>query len=285
MADRCTKVTPQCPVEATVYGYRPNLGGNAFFLAIFAICTVVQIVLALKYRARRSFSVVMAIGTAGEAIGYAGRVMMHSNPWSGPGFKTQIVCLIFCPTFLAAAIYLTLKHLVIHFGAIKSRLKPQLYTWIFVSCDIVSILTQSAGGGVAASAEDNPKTVELGDNLMIAGLAFQVFTMFVCMCLAAEFGYKVYRQPVGVEKSRELSGKFNYYAICCSVAFVAIFIRCVYRLPEMAGGWGNSLMRNETAFMVLDGMMIAIAIILLTIAHPAIFFPEASQNSLPRLGS
>lgn len=25
-------------------------------------------------------------------------------------------------------------------------------------------------------------------------------------------------------------------------------------LPEMAGGWGNSLMRKETEFLVLDGM-------------------------------
>ncbi|KAF2859357.1 RTA1-domain-containing protein [Piedraia hortae CBS 480.64] len=284
MADRrlCDKVTPLCPVEATLYGYRPSLGGNAFLVAIFSICALIQIALALRYRARRSFSIVMAIGTAGEAVGYGGRVMMNSNPWSGAGFKTQIVCLIFCPSFLAAAIYLTLKHLVIHFGAIKSRLKPKLYTWIFISCDLVSILTQSIGGGVAAAAESNPKILDVGDNLMIAGIAFQVVTMFACMCLAAEFGYKVYRQPIGAEKSRELSGKFNYYAICSSAAFVAIFIRCVYRLPEMAGGWGNSLMKNETAFMILDGMMIAIASILLTTAHPAIFFPEAGWNDVPR---
>lgn len=25
------------------------------------------------------------------------------------------------------------------------------------------------------------------------------------------------------------------------------------RIPEMAGGWGNSLMRNEAEFMILDG--------------------------------
>jgi hypothetical protein len=27
-----------------------------------------------------------------------------------------------------------------------------------------------------------------------------------------------------------------------------------YSLPEMAGGWGNALMRNETEFLILDGM-------------------------------
>jgi hypothetical protein len=27
-------------------------------------------------------------------------------------------------------------------------------------------------------------------------------------------------------------------------------------LPEMAGGWGNKLMRNEMEFLVLDGMYV-----------------------------
>jgi len=27
----------------------------------------------------------------------------------------------------------------------------------------------------------------------------------------------------------------------------------VARLPEMAGGWGNHLMRSEVEFLVLDG--------------------------------
>jgi len=42
----------------------------------------------------------------------------------------------------------------------------------------------------------------------------------------------------------------------------------------MAGGWGNPLMRNQAEFMVFDGTMIAIACILMTIAHPGIFFPS-----------
>jgi hypothetical protein len=38
------------------------------------------------------------------------------------------------------------------------------------------------------------------------------------------------------------------------VAYVTVLIRCIYRLPEMAGGWGNALMRNEREFLLLDGM-------------------------------
>lgn len=40
----CTEVTPVCPVEATLYGYRPNAGGNGFFAAIFTILFITLIV-------------------------------------------------------------------------------------------------------------------------------------------------------------------------------------------------------------------------------------------------
>ncbi|KAK4549352.1 hypothetical protein LTR36_006349 [Oleoguttula mirabilis] len=46
----------------------------------------------------------------------------------------------------------------------------------------------------------------------------------------------------------------------------------------MAGGWGGTLMQNETEFMILDGTMVAVAAILLTVAHPGIFFPVMSSK-------
>ncbi|KAK3673999.1 hypothetical protein LTR78_006201 [Recurvomyces mirabilis] len=279
----CLEVSPQCPVEATLYGYRPNLAGNALLLAIFSACTLAQIILGLRYRLK-AFTFAVTIGCAGEAIGYGGRIMMNANPWSQSGFKTQICCLVLAPSFLAAGIYLTLKHLVIYFGAEKSRIRPGSYTAIFISCDLVSILIQAGGGGIAASNEAN--LVKIGDNLIVCGISVQVATMFVCLCLAADFGWQVLkhhnrRQPTGEEvaEGRELPKSFRYYAICSGIAFVLIFIRCVYRVPEMAGGWGNPLMRNQAEFMVFDGTMIAIACTLMTIAHPGIFFPSIGSHN------
>ncbi|KAK1089927.1 hypothetical protein LTR48_009310, partial [Friedmanniomyces endolithicus] len=123
----CTEVTPQCPVSDTTYGYRPNLAANIILLVIFSVCTLAQIFLGVRHRLR-AFTVATAVGCGGEAIGYGGRIMMHANPWSQAGFKVQICCLVLAPSFLAAGIYLTLKHLVIFFGAEKSRIRPGLYT-------------------------------------------------------------------------------------------------------------------------------------------------------------
>jgi len=92
----CTSVTPDCPVNLTVYGYYPSLPANAFFCAYFALFTIVNLLLTLRFKTW-SFGILMSLGCAGEMAGYIGRLLMHSNPWSNVGFETQICTLIFSP--------------------------------------------------------------------------------------------------------------------------------------------------------------------------------------------
>lgn len=40
----------------------------------------------------------------------------------------------------------------------------------------------------------------------------------------------------------------------------------------MAMGWGSDLMQNETLFLILDGAMILIAVIIICAFHPAHWF-------------
>lgn len=49
--------------------------------------------------------------------------------------------------------------------------------------------------------------------------------------------------------------------------------RCIYRIPELLGGWGGELMQAETEFIILEGVMIAIAVLAQTVFHPGICFP------------
>lgn len=103
--------------------------------------------------------------------------MMNSNPWDDVGYKIQIVCLILAPSFLAAGIYLTLKHIIMHLGPEYSRLRPKYYTWIFISCDALSIVIQAVGGGIAASSDGSG--ADTGGDIMVVGIAIQVATMYV----------------------------------------------------------------------------------------------------------
>lgn len=272
----CTEVTPECPVEWTTYGYYPNLGGNIFLLVLFAICFFAQLVIGWKTKVR-AFAIVVAIGCGLESIGYGGRLMMNENPWTSDGFKMQVCCLILAPSFLAAGYYLTIKTVVNHLGRESSKLAPRWYTWIFIGCDIVSILTQAAGGGIASAATDGDNLLDVGNGLIMAGIAFQVATMATCMVLTLDFFIRFTRNRRNNIASTGTPGalndpKFKFYLACSAFGFLTIFIRCVYRyvwsdaasdsrlltsfnsLPEMAGGWGGELMRREDEFMVLDGM-------------------------------
>jgi len=229
----CTEVTPECPVEWTTYGYYPNLGGNVFLLVLFAICFFAQLVIGWKTKVR-AFAIVVAIGCGLESIGYGGRLMMNANPWTSDGFKMQVCCLILAPSFLAAGYYLTIKTVVNHLGRESSKLAPRWYTWIFIGCDIVSILTQAAGGGIASAATDGDNLLDVGNGLIMAGIAFQVATMATCMVLTLDFFIRLSRNRRNNVASTGTPGalsdpKFKFYLACSAFGFLTIFIRCVYR--------------------------------------------------------
>ncbi|KAJ5797289.1 RTA-like protein [Penicillium pulvis] len=274
----CHHVSLECPVSDTTYGYTPNLGGNIFFTAFFALLGVAQLGLGVYYRTY-TFLIALGVGTFMETAGYVGRVLMHYNPWNESAFKLQIVCLVLAPTFVAAGIYLTLKHIVLNLGPEHSIMKPRLFTHLFIWCDLVSLLMQGAGGGVAAGAGNtNMSLLKAGDDIIIAGIAFQVATMSVCGILALHFFWNVARKGNGLTGEKTVTPAISpnrmRLVIAAEVfAYFTVLIRCIYRLPEMAGGWGNPRMQDEESFLLLDGMMIALATLAFTLVHPGRFIP------------
>ncbi|PIG83675.1 RTA1 domain protein [Aspergillus arachidicola] len=275
----CTEVTPLCPVEATTYGYYPNYGGNIFFTIFYGLCGVFQLGFGIYFRSW-TLMVALVVGTLLEMAGYIGRVLMNKNPWDGGAFKLQIVAIILGPTFIAAGIYLTLKHIILSLGPEHSRLKPKLFTWIFIGCDIGSLILQAAGGGVAAAAGSEQRDLlNAGNDIIITGIAFQVATMSVCGLLALDFFIRYFRRSSG-EKARDGgNGRIKLVVFADIFAYFTVLIRCIYRIPEMAGGWGNPLMQKEDEFLVLDGMMVALAVLALTVFHPGLFLASLRKGN------
>jgi hypothetical protein len=253
----CTDVGPYCPVTDTIYGYYPSLGFNAFFVAFFALFAIVHAVLGIIGRTY-FFAYVLTLGCMSEALGYGGRVMLHQNPFNDTGFELQISCLIFAPSFVAAAIYIALKQIVLTFGSETSLIRPGLYTWIFISCDMASLTLQAVGGGLAGSAGENATQRDLGTNLMIVGIAFQVVTMFVVALLAIHYFLRTrsaWHQTVP-EHARDIARTplFKLFVGGLVLASLAVFARCIYRVPELTGGWGSPLMRDQASFIALEGL-------------------------------
>lgn len=251
----CTDTGPYCPVSDTIYGYYPSLGLNAFFTATFAAFAVFHIVVGCLTK-RLFLAYVLSVGCIAEAIGYAGRIMLHQNPYGSTAFSMQISCLIFAPSFIAAGIYITLKDIVNRFGAETSVLKPAYYTWIFISCDIVCLVLQAVGGGLAGSAGFNEDQRTTGTDMMITGVVLQVSTLIVFAALASLYAIRTRKSWQRVSLSAKAllqTTKFQAFLAAIAIAYVAIFLRCVYRIPELVGGWANPIMQDEVSFAVLEG--------------------------------
>ena len=181
--NQCTLDT--CPLSDSYFAYRPSLAANALFLALFAfslICFILQVLLSRRFI---GFTIALVSGCVLEVVGYAGRLMSWKNPFdqvASPsfalvnhtdvrpqnGFLIQIVCLTIAPAFMAAGLYLTLSRIVRTFGPENSRIAPLSYPRIFIPCDIVSLLLQAIGGGMASVASHQDKSPDNGDHIMVS---------------------------------------------------------------------------------------------------------------------
>lgn len=280
----CVGNATVCPVEASIYGYEPNLPATCFFLVLFALCGVVNIYLGIRYK---TWAYMVALGLAcfTEALGYAGRILLSRNPFDIAGFQIQICCLTLAPAFNSAAIYLILKHLVRQFGREYSRIRPKFYTWIFISADVGALVLQGAGGGIASTASDNSNMLKIGDGFMLAGVSWQVATLVLFSAAGLDFAIRRYRAlPIvplsAAAQSTKQDPKFKAFMAAYLLAFVTILIRCVYRIVEMQSGWGSSLMKDQTLFIILESVMLSIATLCQTILHPGFCFPVIAATSI-----
>jgi hypothetical protein len=78
-----------CPVDATVYGYRPSLAANITLIALYALAAAIHTYLGIRWK-QWWFMCCILVGAASAIIGYIGRVMLYSNPFSFNAFMLQI---------------------------------------------------------------------------------------------------------------------------------------------------------------------------------------------------
>ncbi|KAF4636743.1 hypothetical protein G7Y89_g1334 [Cudoniella acicularis] len=265
----CTLGT--CPIEWAFVEYIPSLTGNATYLSIFAALLLTQLYLGIYYRTW-GFLTGMVVGGLLEILGYLGRILLHSDPFNFNYFLVYLICLTIGPTFLSAALYLCLARIIVVYGTQLSRFQPRTYTVTFMSSDFVSLVLQSIGGGITSTASDK-STSNAGVHIIVAGLALQVFSLVLFMVLCLEFAWCV-RDARKEERFVDLrsTGAFRVFKYALAVSTIAIFIRSLYRVIELSGGFGGALANNQGTFMVLEGPMVIIAVLAMTLFHPGICF-------------
>jgi hypothetical protein len=154
---------------------------------------------------------------------------------------------------------------------------------------LLSLVLQATGGGMASVASHNGQDVATGDNIMIAGLAFQVFTLLAFMILSAEFAWRTLSRYRKLGSSaldqdattRRIRGSwmFKGFIAALILSTVCIFWRSVFRVAELSRGWDGPIMKRQDLFIGFEGVMVVVACVVLNFFHPALCFKEMLDNA------
>ncbi|KAH7122828.1 RTA1 like protein-domain-containing protein [Dendryphion nanum] len=247
--------------------YEP--AGNIIMLSFYIIVLIPQIYLGIRHKTW-GFSFGMVSGIVLEILGYISRIQMA---YGGGRFIQYLVCLTIGPAFFSAALYLCLARVIAVFGEDLSILKPRTYAITFMIADFIALVLQASGGAVAGGKDISK--LDMGIKIVQAGLAAHLTAMVAFITLAAQFTWSAYtrRSRWGTRLMELQSAKiFKYFLIAMAIASVCIFIRTCYRVAELSGGFESDLAENETAFLILEGAVLAIGVLALTIFHPGLAF-------------
>ncbi|PNY23444.1 uncharacterized protein TCAP_06613 [Tolypocladium capitatum] len=262
----------RCPIEWSVYQYRPSLAANIIFLALFATAMAVHVFLGIRWKSWWFMSFII-VGCIVEMVGYAGRVILYQNPFSFGGFMIQIVFITTGPVFYTASIYVTLSRTINHLAPELSRFNPDLFYGIFIPADLVCLVLQAAGGALSTASAGSSQN---GDDVAMAGLALQVAVLSIFSVLFADYMIRYVRD----KSTAPLNSRMRLFFGGLGLAIVLILGRSTYRCYELSKGYrGSDLITNESLFIGLEGVLVVIAVFSLCIGHPGMFLsPRAMIN-------
>ncbi|ODQ80936.1 hypothetical protein BABINDRAFT_118266 [Babjeviella inositovora NRRL Y-12698] len=185
---------------------------------------------------------------------------------------------------IAICCVLTALHYILDISVIVydqqfSILKYICYTQIFVTSDLVTAIHLAIGVGLTYSALSGGYSTHLDTHLLVAGLAFKVCSLSVCIILWLIFLRRVFQASELVEPGykpifQHLSSisamkMFPRYA---SVGIICIYVCAIFGVVKFAQGWIGYLMVTGPCFLVLDAGMVAITGVVISFpgAYPRI---------------
>ncbi|MCJ1485032.1 hypothetical protein MMC06_005205 [Schaereria dolodes] len=249
------------PLYKTSYSYNPSVAAGIIFTVLFTLSMIAHI--GQSFWMRHYWLLVFAVGALTELIGWAARLWSAECVYNNTAFLMQISTLIIAPCFFTAGCYVILSRLIPIFGRNTSPLSPKLYLWIFCTCDLISIVIQAIGGGLASSASNSvpPANTHPGTATMVGGIVFQMFSIAIFTALFALVLFNA--------RHNVISHNIKLVVAATTFAIILIFIRSVYRTIELSQGWSGYLIINERFFIALDGALMAAAVIVFNVVNPA----------------
>lgn len=268
-----------CNADHSSYGFQPLLWTGILFCCLFGVEVLIHLGLLAYHKVFPRFMFICVIGGLGEFGGWVARTYGHVDPFNRNAYIAQTICLILSPAFISAVNYVAFQHTMDVFGSKWSRIPRKWYVLGFCAGDISSLVVQAVGGALSAEAVTEPQ-VEVGKNVMIAGVTLQVAVTAPFLMLFFDYTIRRLRdwKKAGIPKSERPYPKVELFTAIIGVSTTFVLIRCIYRIVEMANGWVGYLATHEVYFDTLDGLMITIAIGVFIPFHPGRLLPRGVQK-------
>ncbi|KAK8083225.1 RTA1 domain protein [Apiospora saccharicola] len=258
-----------------------NQAVSALLLIVFLSSLMGCLCFSLLLRRRNNFTIPLALTCVFEIIGYAIRLSSVTGSWSAPSFVVVTILVTIAPSFVSMAMYTTIERTLEILGKEHSLIHPGWYVYL-IWFDLTGLALQLVGLGLALS--EISSTASLGPNADpgggVAGIGIGLHggTLVVFMVLFAIVlcqAFSTYRRhgsaamELGsVDSGRVLTRRFKGYLIVITLAVVCLLVRDLY--------WSIGLMQSftkanvgEPMFALLDGFVVAEAVLGLVVFHPA----------------
>jgi len=229
-------------------------------LAVVLFAGALGVHIWLLLRLRNWYFSTMVVGTFMEVIGYIFRTLSSKqDPYSIPWFVIQYFYIVVAPVLFSAAIYTIASLLIRRYGSKYIPISPKLVLWIFISCDVGATILQVTGAALVGSSYPKNRDPTPYNNILLAGLAIQVFSFALFLAILAYIFWKARSSPVKVHKN--FLGAFV-------IATLAVYLRTCFRLAETAEGLMQTLSTHEAYFGALEFAPVVVAVWIFTYWNP-----------------
>jgi hypothetical protein len=121
------------------------------------------------------------------------------------------------------------------------------------------------GGGILAGADDK-KGNDLGQTVILVGLAIQIFFFSFFIAVTIIFDRRIQRNPTPMSNNPVIPWRMLIFMLYGASAL--ILVRSTFRVIEYAMGKDGVLMSNEVYIYIFDALLVFICVVIFNVWHP-----------------
>lgn len=173
-------------------------------------------------------------------------------------YIAQYMLILVAPGLFAASVYMILGRAILSVqGEAHSPVAPRRLTRTFVWGDVLSFVTQVAGGSLQSMKKVDPK---IGERVVLGGLVLQILVFAAFAVVALVWHRRMKREPTAAASSSGAAGRWESVMLMLYAVGSLVMVRCVFRVVEYGMGREAYLLRNEWTMFVFDSALMVVAV-------------------------